>query len=173
LLDKNPQTRLGCGPEGAKEVKEHPFFKSIDWELLEKKECQPPFVPDVCPPSRRILIYFFLFARFFSKNKTKQNKKQKKGNKINFDATYELEEMLLEDNPLRSKPVKKHRKSTGNSDRDKQFQEIEEKFEAYSTLSSEDSSFRSIFWFQFMIMTSETTLHIFCRKSDHRAKQTL
>jgi len=34
LLNKNPDERLGCGEKGAEEIREHPFFKSIDWDLL-------------------------------------------------------------------------------------------------------------------------------------------
>ena len=29
------------------EIKEHPFFSSIDWELLEKKQITPPYDPNV------------------------------------------------------------------------------------------------------------------------------
>jgi len=43
--------------------------------------------------------------------------------------------MLLEDNPLRSKPVKKKRKGK-NKESEQQFLEMEQKFEAYSSLSS-------------------------------------
>jgi protein-serine/threonine kinase len=32
---------------GAAELKEHPFFKSIDWDLLYKKQITPPFKPIV------------------------------------------------------------------------------------------------------------------------------
>jgi protein-serine/threonine kinase len=46
LLNRNPQNRLGAR-RGAAELKEHPFFKSIDWELLYKKQITPPFKPIV------------------------------------------------------------------------------------------------------------------------------
>lgn len=46
LLNRNPQNRLGA-KRGAAELKEHPFFKSIDWELLYKKQITPPFKPIV------------------------------------------------------------------------------------------------------------------------------
>lgn len=47
LLDWNPKTWLGGGARDAKEVKEHPFFASIDWDALYNKEMQAPFVPSV------------------------------------------------------------------------------------------------------------------------------
>jgi serine/threonine protein kinase len=46
LLDVNPKTRLGYGPHGAKNIKAHPFFKSIDWHRLELKQIEPPFKPE-------------------------------------------------------------------------------------------------------------------------------
>jgi serine/threonine protein kinase len=46
LLDVNPKTRLGSGPNGAKDIKAHVFFQSIDWNRLEQKHIDPPFKPD-------------------------------------------------------------------------------------------------------------------------------
>jgi hypothetical protein len=46
LLNRNPQNRLGA-KRGAAELKEHPFFKSINWDLLAKKQITPPFKPIV------------------------------------------------------------------------------------------------------------------------------
>lgn len=34
LLDRNPSTRLGLGPSGINEIKQHPFFDDMDWEGL-------------------------------------------------------------------------------------------------------------------------------------------
>lgn len=45
LLDVNPKSRLGSNG-GAKEIKEHPFFEGIDWDLLEQKHIEPPYKPD-------------------------------------------------------------------------------------------------------------------------------
>ncbi|OCF35009.1 AGC/AKT protein kinase [Kwoniella heveanensis BCC8398] len=46
LLNRNPQNRLGAR-RGAVELKEHPFFKNIDWDLLYRKQITPPFKPIV------------------------------------------------------------------------------------------------------------------------------
>jgi hypothetical protein len=34
LLKHNPQERLGCGVNGVQELKAHPFFSGIDWEMV-------------------------------------------------------------------------------------------------------------------------------------------
>lgn len=46
LLDVNDRTRLGSGPNGVKQLKDHPYFRSIDWDLLEQKQLEPPFIPE-------------------------------------------------------------------------------------------------------------------------------
>ena len=75
LLEPDLSKRLGVDDKGRARLREHPFFKEIDWEKLERKEVAPEFVP--------------------SKEKS------------NFDATYDLEELLLNDRPLVSKRRKK------------------------------------------------------------------
>jgi serum/glucocorticoid-regulated kinase 2 len=45
LLIKDPKARLGTN--GVEEVKKHPWFESIDWDALEKKELKAPFVPNL------------------------------------------------------------------------------------------------------------------------------
>lgn len=49
LLEREPSRRLACKPreEGYEELKQQPWFQSMDWETLESKELPPPFVPDV------------------------------------------------------------------------------------------------------------------------------
>ena len=46
LLNRNPKHRLGAQRDTL-ELKEHPFFKNIDWDLLFKKQVSPPFKPMV------------------------------------------------------------------------------------------------------------------------------
>ena len=93
LLERDSSKRLCCKPhgEGFQELQWHPWFKPIDWESLENKTQTPPFVPDVrfITSLRLILVKPWLQAK-----------------KANFDASYELEELLLEDNPLKAKQRK-------------------------------------------------------------------
>lgn len=46
LLDVNDKTRLGSGPNGVKDIQNHPFFGGLDWNLLEQKHIEPPFKPE-------------------------------------------------------------------------------------------------------------------------------
>ncbi|KAF5359219.1 hypothetical protein D9756_003139 [Leucocoprinus leucothites] len=49
LIDRDPSTRLGCRPNGLgfDDIRNHEWFSSIDWDALEAKELQPPYVPDM------------------------------------------------------------------------------------------------------------------------------
>lgn len=46
LLMRERSQRLGFQHD-AQEVKEHPFFDSIDWDLLEQRKVRPPYNPRV------------------------------------------------------------------------------------------------------------------------------
>ena len=43
LLEKNPKDRLGY--HGTKEIKGHPWFKTIQWENILNKKLTAPFIP--------------------------------------------------------------------------------------------------------------------------------
>ena len=68
-LEENPTKRMGS--MSFLSFTDNPFFRAIDFDLLEKKELEPVFVPS--------------------------------SDKTNFDATYDLEELLLEEAPLEAR----------------------------------------------------------------------
>jgi len=43
LLERSPDKRL----QDPKVIKNHPYFKGVDWEKIVRKEVDPPFVPNV------------------------------------------------------------------------------------------------------------------------------
>ncbi|XP_044753134.1 ribosomal protein S6 kinase alpha-5-like [Coccinella septempunctata] len=45
LLERDPRKRLGGGKDDARELKRHPFFKTLDWDKLYRKEIPAPFRP--------------------------------------------------------------------------------------------------------------------------------
>mmetsp|Transcript_22204 Transcript_22204/g.48489 ORF Transcript_22204/g.48489 Transcript_22204/m.48489 type:complete len:182 (-) Transcript_22204:1240-1785(-) len=47
LLARDPSKRLGAGPSGSDAVKRHPFFRSINWVKLERREIESKFKPAV------------------------------------------------------------------------------------------------------------------------------
>lgn len=67
-MEPEPKKRLGATWES---FIEEPFFKTIDFDMLERKQLEPVFIPS--------------------------------SEKTNFDATYDLEELLLEEAPLEAR----------------------------------------------------------------------
>jgi len=45
LLQRNVDDRLGCKGRGAQEIKEHAFFKGLDWVQVYLQKYSPPLIP--------------------------------------------------------------------------------------------------------------------------------
>jgi serine/threonine kinase 32 len=56
-LEQNPEHRIGGPSYNDSFIKCHPWFKNIDWDILEAKKFQPLFVPEV----RIIDVFYFYF----------------------------------------------------------------------------------------------------------------
>ena len=56
LLIVDPKKRLGYGKEGAKKIKEHPYFEGINWEEAWERKLNPPLIPSLS--SETDLSYF-------------------------------------------------------------------------------------------------------------------
>ncbi|KAJ4972852.1 hypothetical protein NE237_006026 [Protea cynaroides] len=47
LLQKEPSRRLGSGPGGGNDIKNHKWFRPINWKKLEARQLEPKFKPNV------------------------------------------------------------------------------------------------------------------------------
>ena len=45
LLRYDPEYRIGCRDAGVAEIKQHPFFSGIDFDLIARKGIEAPFIP--------------------------------------------------------------------------------------------------------------------------------
>lgn len=47
LLKRDPNRRLGSGPDGPIRVRSDPYFEFIDWNLIYTKRIRPPYIPNL------------------------------------------------------------------------------------------------------------------------------
>ena len=73
LLERNPNKRLGgCGRD-AEEIKEHPYFKDVDWKKVYEKKIKPPNFIDYMKNSIKYYNKPKLFANDDFLNKTDEH----------------------------------------------------------------------------------------------------
>jgi serine/threonine protein kinase len=47
LLVPNPKKRLGYGVDGSKKIKDHCYFKGVNWDDAWNQKLTPPFIPEL------------------------------------------------------------------------------------------------------------------------------
>ena len=100
-------------------------MSSIDWEVLRKKELQPPFVPDVCAPFGHATVPCADLNHFQMK-------------KANFDVSHELDEFMMVEKPLT------HSRRKGYPDLERlkpEMRQLEEQFTVYDFSKSTRMSY--------------------------------
>ena len=74
LLERNPAKRLGGGGRDALEIKEHPYFKDVDWKKIYEKKIKPPFFMNYMDKTIKFYHKPKLFANDEFLNKTENDK---------------------------------------------------------------------------------------------------
>ena len=74
LLERNPAKRLGGGGRDALEIKEHPYFKDVDWKKIYEKKIKPPFFMNYTDKAIKFYHKPKLFANDEFLNKTEDDK---------------------------------------------------------------------------------------------------
>ena len=74
LLERNPNKRLGGSIKDGLEIKEHPYFKDVDWKKMYEKKLKPPNYVNYMDKA----IKYYHKPRFFANNdflnKTEEDK---------------------------------------------------------------------------------------------------
>ena len=56
-MERNPQSRLGSSARDAEDIKKHPFYKCIDWNMVLNREYEVP------PPELRNIERHLEFSK--------------------------------------------------------------------------------------------------------------
>ena len=80
LLNVDPNKRLGYGKNGIEELKNHPYFKEINWKNLEELKVTPPFIPEL----RDSMDLKYINKKLEDNNQNNNNDNDVVDNYINF-----------------------------------------------------------------------------------------
>jgi len=83
LLIPDPSKRLGAGPRGFDDIKEHPWFHGLDWVKLNAREISPPFQPEL--DRANCSADFELQDQFFSEKKEAEIDESLQANFVGFE----------------------------------------------------------------------------------------
>lgn len=50
VMQVSPERRLGSGPTGANEIKQHKWFSRLDWQAMTNKTLPAPIKPKISNP---------------------------------------------------------------------------------------------------------------------------
>ncbi|KXZ54902.1 hypothetical protein GPECTOR_4g974 [Gonium pectorale] len=50
LLQMEPEHRIGCGMEGVQAIKDHDWFRNLDWGHVAGRAYMPPYMPNIKAP---------------------------------------------------------------------------------------------------------------------------
>ncbi|WFD33499.1 non-specific serine/threonine protein kinase [Malassezia cuniculi] len=129
LLNRNPKHRLGAQRD-AQDLREHPFFKEIDFEALARKQIPPLFKPLV--ESDESVANFD--PEFTSAGSTELKR-------FNDEAHMHAPAGRVEVSPERSVPIATNQASAGASPEDEPLSSsVQEKFRGFSYTGSYDST---------------------------------
>lgn len=100
-MTKNPARRLGCSGSET-QIRNHSFFKELDWEALEQRRVKPPFRPRVVRIfSLKMFPKYIYFENFGKKNSLFRpylafaHPQKSPKDALNFDTEFTKEEPVL------------------------------------------------------------------------------
>lgn len=47
MLERDPEQRIGSGPDDSLEISKHAFFADMDWKALIDLKLEAPYIPEI------------------------------------------------------------------------------------------------------------------------------